>query len=225
MAVAIALLASAIASGPAQPEEPTVEIQERDLKLDGGVLHLRSAGPDGAPAVLLLHGAAFDSGTWEQLGTLALLAKRGHRAIAIDLPGFGASKSLRARPERFLLDALPALGIDRPVVVSPSMSGRFSLPVVADHPERIAGLVAVAPVGGLEFAREHPGSAVPALIVWGERDRLFPPSQAETLAKAFSRSRVLILPGARHPAYLDQPDAFHAALLDFLAEVQGPPTP
>jgi abhydrolase domain-containing protein 14 len=173
--------------------------------------------------VLLLHGAAFDSGTWEKLGTLEVLANAGYRAIAIDLPGFGKSKSLRSRPETFLGDLIPALGIERPVVVSPSMSGRYSFPLVAAHPDRLAGFVPVAPVGGLDFAREHAASPVPALVVWGEKDRLFPPSQAETLAAAFSRSQVLVLPGARHPAYLDQPDAFHRALLAFLGEIHTRP--
>ena len=37
--------------------------------------------------VLLLHGAAFSSSTWSDLGTLQLLAAMGHRALAIDIPG------------------------------------------------------------------------------------------------------------------------------------------
>jgi abhydrolase domain-containing protein 14 len=224
-ALVSAFLGIAIATAGMAEEDSAVEIQERDVTLDGGKLHLRSAGPDGAPVVLLLHGAAFDSGTWEGLGTFAVLAGAGYRVVAIDLPGFGASKSLRAQPKRFLLEALPRIGIERPVVVSPSMSGRFSLPLVADHPDRLAGFVPVAPVGGVEFARNTEASPVPALVVWGENDRLFPASQAKTLAAAFSRARVLILPGARHPAYLDQPDAFHQALLAFLGEVHGSPAP
>ncbi|XP_011737844.1 protein ABHD14A isoform X3 [Macaca nemestrina] len=41
--------------------------------------------------VVLLHGKAFNSHTWEQLGTLQLLSQRGYRAVALDLPGFGNS--------------------------------------------------------------------------------------------------------------------------------------
>lgn len=37
--------------------------------------------------VLLLHGQAFTSENWENLGTLSLLGALGHRAIAVDLPG------------------------------------------------------------------------------------------------------------------------------------------
>lgn len=37
--------------------------------------------------VVLLHGKAFNSHTWEQLGTLQLLSRRGYRAVALDLPG------------------------------------------------------------------------------------------------------------------------------------------
>lgn len=37
--------------------------------------------------VVLLHGQAFTSKTWEELGTMALLATHGYQALAMDLPG------------------------------------------------------------------------------------------------------------------------------------------
>lgn len=37
--------------------------------------------------VVLLHGQAFTSQTWEELGTMAILATNGYQAIAVDLPG------------------------------------------------------------------------------------------------------------------------------------------
>ena len=42
---------------------------------------------------------------------------------------------------------------------------------------------------------------------------------ADTLAAGFKTAEVLILPKAKHPAYLDQPDLFHKALLKFLASL------
>lgn len=190
-----------------------------EVVVEGQAIRGRSVGPASGAPVLLLHGAAFSSVTWEQLGTLRVLAEAGFRAVAIDLPGFGGSKSARAEPATFLAKLLPALEIDRPVIVSPSMSGRFSLPFVAAHPDRVAGFVPVAPVGAEAWLARLEGSAVPALVVWGERDRLLPVSGARILAAAFRDARVLILPGARHPAYLDRPEAFHRALVEFATRV------
>jgi abhydrolase domain-containing protein 14 len=238
-----ATLAALLVLAPAAEGEP---VTESDLDIGGNPLHLRTArpkaaprapvkgtlaggvgsrtdGPEGGLSVLLLHGASFDSGTWEELGTLKRLADAGYRAVAIDLPGFGKSKTVRAAPNTFLAELLPKLEIGRPVVVSPSMSGRFSFPLLAVHPESVTGFVPVAPVGALQFARRNQDHPVPALVVWGERDRTFPPSQAVVLAGAFRDAKVLILPDARHPAYLDQPDAFHEALLEFLAGLNSAP--
>lgn len=59
--------------------------------LQGTDVFYREALPEGTPThqVLLLHGAAFSSETWEKLGTLQYLSAMGHRAVAIDVPGVG----------------------------------------------------------------------------------------------------------------------------------------
>ena len=192
------------------------------MEYEGQRIHARTAGPEGAPGVLLLHGAAFSSQTWEELGTIERLAGAGYRVVAIDLPGFGESKSAKASRTGFLAGLVPALGIGRPVIVSPSMSGGFSFPLILAHPELVSGFVPVAPAATVRYAKRIQRSPVPALIVWGERDQVFPPAQAELLAGSFENAKTLILPGARHPAYLDEPEKFHAALLAFLGEVYGP---
>lgn len=43
----------------------------------------------------------------------------------------------------------------RPVLVSPSMSGRFALPFLLARGERLAGFVPVAPVGTKDYAAEQ----------------------------------------------------------------------
>jgi pimeloyl-ACP methyl ester carboxylesterase len=63
------------------------------------------------------------------------------------------------------------------------------------------------------------------LVIWGERDSVFPSSEAKPLAEAFIDARVVVLRGATHPAYLDQPDRFHHELVKFVKRVsrrEGP---
>jgi len=217
-----------LASAPAAPsaaEEAAIEsvkVTPFELEIEGQGIHGRAAGPKDGPSVLLLHGAAFDSGTWEKLGTLSVLAQAGFRAIAVDLPGYGKSKAARIAPGKFLEALLPALDVDRAVIVSPSMSGRVSFPFLLAHPERVAGFVPVAPAGAAAYTPRLRGCPVPALVVWGERDTVFPIAQAKPLAAAFADARVLVLPKARHPAYLDQPDLFHRELVAFAKRVARP---
>ena len=203
----------------AEGSDASATVSPVELEIDGQPIRGRSAGPADGETVLLLHGAAFSSANWQKLGTLEVLAEAGFRAVAVDLPGFGASKAARLAPASFLEKLLPALGIERALIVSPSMSGRFSLPFLQAHPERFSGFVPVAPVGAARFAPRLAGSPVPALIVWGERDRVIPPAQAHTLAGAFQDARVVVLPGAGHPAYLEQPGAFHRELVAFAQRV------
>ena len=49
----------------------------------GGVVHGREAGPRDGASVLLLHGAAFSSASWDELGTLAELARCYGRPAAV----------------------------------------------------------------------------------------------------------------------------------------------
>jgi pimeloyl-ACP methyl ester carboxylesterase len=193
------------------------EVSHDSVELQGHRMHLLTAGPKTGRAVLLLHGGKFKAATWKMLGTLDILAEAGYRAVAIDLPGSGKSPGWKVDPQTFLADLLVPLDIGRPVVLSPSRSGNLSFPLILDHPEKVSGYVAIAPVGVKQYASKLKESPVPALIVWGQEDKLFPPAMAKTLAAGFKTAKVVILPKAEHPAYLDQPELFHEALLKFLA--------
>ena len=193
------------------------EVAERSVELQGHQIHLLTAGPEKGRAVLLLHGGKFNAGTWKKLGTLDVLADAGYRALAIDLPGSGKSPGWKLDTKTFLGELIALLDIGQPVLISPSRSGNMSFPLILDHPEKVSGWVPIAPVGAKQYASKLKESPIPALVIWGQRDQLFPPAMAKTLAAGFKTAEVVILPKAKHPAYLDQPDLFHAALLEFLA--------
>ncbi len=55
------------------------------------------------------------------------------------------------------------------------------------------------------------------LILWGERDPVFPAADGQRLAATLPNAALQILPGAGHLPHEEQPDAVNAALLDFLA--------
>jgi len=218
-AIATTLLALAVLFGlpVANASGSAGVIESSFVELDGHSIHSLRAGPRTGRSVLLLHGAKFDAETWRTLGTIALLAKAGYRVIALDLPGFGKSESWRFDRAHLLERLLPKLDIGQPVVVAPSMSGAVTFPVLVNRPELVSGVIAVAPAGTPRYAVRLEGSPVPALIVWGDRDAVFPVSQAKRLAASFERATTVILEGARHPCYLDEPARFHDAVLTFLA--------
>jgi abhydrolase domain-containing protein 14 len=201
---------------------------------DAGVAwHAIERGPKTARlTVLFLHGAAYTSSIWDQRGILDAVATHGERAVAVDLPGSGdtptppaddtpsASSVSDGTLLRGLIEKLG--GPERVVVVSPSASGRYSLGYLAQYPmDRLAGFVAVAPVGISDFHRPADAAKVPALLVWGAKDTSIPFANAAVLQRQLPGSRIEQIPGAGHAAYDDAPKAFDALLLPFLASLPG----
>ncbi|HEY2160258.1 MAG TPA: alpha/beta fold hydrolase [Solirubrobacteraceae bacterium] len=130
---------------------------EHRLTLAGYDTRVLELEGDGAP-IVLFHGYADSADTWRQ--TLALLGREGRRAIAVDLPGFGAADGLRQDEILPQLDEFAVAAVaylrgrrgPRVVAVGNSLGGCLVLRLAERQSAQLAGVVGVAPAG-LEMSR------------------------------------------------------------------------
>ena len=130
---------------------------EHRLNLAGYETRVLELEGDGPP-IVMFHGYADSADTWRH--ALALLARRGRRAVAVDLPGFGTADPLLGDPILPQLDTFAAAAVryaaGRPatpaLVVGNSLGGCVSLRLAERHGSRLDGVIAVAPAG-LEMSR------------------------------------------------------------------------
>jgi YbgC/YbaW family acyl-CoA thioester hydrolase len=108
---------------------------------DGTTLALDEAGQDGVP-VLFVHGYPLDRTLWRA----QLEAITGHRLLAPDLRGFGASPlagggTTMAQHADDLAALLDVLKIERVVLAGLSMGGYVAFEFLRRHRDRVRGLV------------------------------------------------------------------------------------
>ena len=56
----------------------------------------------------------------------------------------------------------------------------------------------------------------PTLLVWGANDKLSPPANADKLNGVIAGSRKVLIDKAGHYQFLEHPDQFNRAVLEFL---------
>ncbi len=171
----------------------------------------------GAPALLLLHGAACGAWVWEE-GFAARLAAAGHPVFAA---GFGRGRpGAPASLADFAADARAALAaIRRPaVLVGHSLGGLVAQRMLAETAVLGAALLAPVPPEGLAWANWRLAMADPPLwrAVSRMSDPRVPVSEVPLLRRALFSSALPDAAAARHLARLGGES--RAALL----EAQGP---
>jgi pimeloyl-ACP methyl ester carboxylesterase len=114
-----------------------------------GTLAVDDGGHSGVP-VVFAHSLAGNSGQWKaQLDYL----RPKRRAVALDFRGHGRSDPARNRDYSIngmaadISAVVDSLGLDRFVLVGHSMGGGAALAYAGAHPDRVAGLLLVDPIG------------------------------------------------------------------------------
>ena len=129
----------------------------RTVDVSGLSVFYREAGPQDAPAILLLHGFPSSSRMWQPL--LDRLAGRFH-LVAPDYPGFGHSDAPSHTEFAYTFDHLAAvvghftqaLGLTRYTLVMQDYGGPLGFRLAIAHPEQLEALIvqnAVAHEDGL----------------------------------------------------------------------------
>jgi pimeloyl-ACP methyl ester carboxylesterase len=221
----------------------TADAQEGGLRLRTigtarGRIAISEAGT--GPAVVMIHGLGATKVSF--LPTLAALAPH-HRAIAVDLPGFGDSDKPIQAPYNApyfasaMTALLDALELDRADFVGNSMGGRVAIELGLRTPERARRVALLAP--SLAWLRDRPWAPylrwvppqlgliqpAPRAIVDGLVRRLIPGSDNEWTAAGIDeflrsylapRGRAAFYAAARN-IYLEEPhgpDGFWTRLRD-----------
>ena len=196
-----------------------VDLVSRNVDLFPCSLHCLAAGEEQGRDIILLHGMKFQAATWEELGTLEILADSGMRALALDMPGFGKSPACEAEQDNVLARFVDRETTGRPVLLGPSMGGRIALEFALNHPDTLSALILVGAVGVEDNRDRLAEIKLPTLLIWGSEDQISPTANSDILLGAIAGAKRVIIEGAPHPCYLDQPETFHGAVRNFVSSL------
>lgn len=138
-----------------------------------GATFVLVCGPEGAPPVVLLHGAQANSASW--MLDVALWSTK-FRLFAVDVIG-EAGLSAQVRPELggdahalWLDDVIAGLGLSRTAIVGTSLGGWLALDYASRRPAAVRALALICPAG-VGRQKNFLLKAAPLLLLgpWGRR--------------------------------------------------------
>lgn len=145
-------------------DQSTGRPTDRWVTRNGVRIHcLDWGGPDGGPAVLLLHGVGGNALVWNDVAPLLRAGLPGHRIVAVDTRDGGRTD----HPEsgyglaEFMADVLAVaddLGAERASLVGHSRGGWLAACVAAVHPGRVDRIVLLDPAR-ITFDSQAAGNA------------------------------------------------------------------
>jgi len=183
-------------------------------------LKIRYLQKGSGQSFVLLHGMSFSAETWIEMGLFDELA-RNYSVYSVDMPYGARSRSEkfdasdRDEYAEFLKELLKSLSIDKPIVLGASISGEVTLRYLSKGHAAKAAIVA-GPVGIKGLIPRLGVITVPLLAVWGQRDNISPPENAEILTTHMNDVKTHVIKNAGHACYLDRPEEFKTLVRDFL---------
>ncbi len=184
----------------------------------GGLVALRLALSEPSRVSALVLVASSGLGRAVNLGLSALVIP-GYGDLAVGWAGTAAGAAQRARSRARLLFARPGRAPKAWV------SEQYRL---ARTPGFLAAQLAALraeldPLGQREvLLDELPRLPMPTLLVWGERDRVLPVSQARPALARLQKGSLEIIPDCGHLPHVEWPDRFVEALGGFLRNDKPP---
>lgn len=143
------------------------------LPTSQGETFVVASGPQGAPALVLLHGSAANSASW--VGDVAAWAP-DFRVYAVDVigePGFSTANRPTLASGAYLTwldEVMAGLGVEHAALAGISLGGWLALHWATNRPERTTAVALLAP-GGVGKHRNVALWALPLLLLgpWGRR--------------------------------------------------------
>lgn len=209
------------------PSRPVIKENKRYWKKRGYIFY-REINPIKAPKldVLLLHGREFTSANWASLKTMDILAARGYRVVAMDLPGHGKTTykfnySDEKNRAKVLGSFIHKVGLHSPVIVSPSESGRYSLPYIAalKHLKAVSGFVSIAVEGTDRVPGKDFKHFPPTLILRCSKDTSLGVTSLNAIKLLVPDTQVKIIEGKGHACYINKSKELNELLLNFMENI------
>lgn len=140
------------------------------------------------------------------------------RLAALRIPGVAWLFPTFARRARFLHRYFVRRMYGNPARIATDTIHGYSLPLARTNTiEHAVTITQSWREDMLELQADMPKAGkIPALIVWGSKDRLVDPASAEPLSRNFEIAKKIVLPGLGHLPYEESPDEFCRPLLKFL---------
>ncbi|MEK6326122.1 MAG: alpha/beta hydrolase [Actinomycetota bacterium] len=171
----------------------------------GGLIGMRWACdyPDAVAGLMISNTGFFPDGKWSAMGKTLRTPGDGEAALeGIDRDGLAAM--LRATGEGFDDDAIDEYW--KAFTTTEGRRGQLELYRSGDFEKLVPYEGRLAALG------------VPTLIIWGENDAFAPVAGAHRFHKEIPGSKLVLIEGAGHFVYEDDPERTAREIVDFLAE-------